>query len=57
MTAFALAVFVVCAAVTVYIYFGYPALIWLLAKLRPRPIACTWESSSKSPFAPLPEDA
>jgi cellulose synthase/poly-beta-1,6-N-acetylglucosamine synthase-like glycosyltransferase len=38
MHAFALAVFVLCAAVTAYIYFGYPALLLLMAKLRPRPI-------------------
>lgn len=35
---FALVLFAVCAAVTVYVYFGYPALIWLLARLRPRPV-------------------
>jgi cellulose synthase/poly-beta-1,6-N-acetylglucosamine synthase-like glycosyltransferase len=35
----ALVVFIVSAVVTVYIYFGYPAMIWLLARLRPRPVA------------------
>lgn len=35
---FALALFALCAAVTVYVYFGYPALIWVLARLRPRPV-------------------
>lgn len=34
-----IALFVVSALVTVYIYFGYPLLIFVLAKLRPRPIA------------------
>lgn len=34
----ALALFVFAAAVTVYIYFGYPALIYVMAKLRPRPV-------------------
>ena len=32
-------VFFFAAAVTLYVYFGYPALIWVMAKLRPRPIA------------------
>ena len=34
-----IAVFTVAALVTVYIYFGYPLLIFVLARLRPRPIA------------------
>lgn len=32
-----LAVFVIALAATVYIYFGYPALIFLVSRLRPRP--------------------
>jgi biofilm PGA synthesis N-glycosyltransferase PgaC len=35
----ALAVFVVSLAVCLYIYFGYPALLWLLSRVRPRPVA------------------
>jgi cellulose synthase/poly-beta-1,6-N-acetylglucosamine synthase-like glycosyltransferase len=31
--------FGIAALVTLYIYFGYPALLWILARLRPRPIA------------------
>lgn len=31
-------IFGLCLAGCVYIYFGYPALIWLLARLRPRPV-------------------
>lgn len=34
----ALAVFVLCLAGTLYIYFGYPVLLWLLSRLRPRPV-------------------
>lgn len=33
-----IALFFICAAVIVYVYFGYPALIFVLAKLRPRPV-------------------
>ena len=33
-----IALFVVCAAVIVYVYFGYPLLLFILAKLRPRPV-------------------
>lgn len=32
-------VFLVAAAVTLYVYFGYPLLIFVLARLRPRPVA------------------
>lgn len=39
MNAPALVLFAVAAAVTAYIYFGYPALIWIMARLRPRPVA------------------
>ena len=35
----ALVVFSVCFAVTLYIYFGYPALLWVLSRLRPKPVA------------------
>lgn len=35
---FALAVFAVTLAATAYIYFGYPALILLVSRLRPRPV-------------------
>lgn len=38
MNALALTLFVVAATVTVYIYFGYPALICVMARLRPRPV-------------------
>jgi biofilm PGA synthesis N-glycosyltransferase PgaC len=31
-------VFWLCLAVCVYIYFGYPALLWVMSKLRPRPV-------------------
>ncbi len=34
-----IAVFIIAAAVTLYVYFGYPLLIFVLARLRPRPIA------------------
>ena len=33
----ALAVFVLSLAATAHIYFGYPALIYLVSRLRPRP--------------------
>lgn len=32
-------VFWTCLAVCVYVYFGYPALLWVLSRVRPRPIA------------------
>jgi cellulose synthase/poly-beta-1,6-N-acetylglucosamine synthase-like glycosyltransferase len=35
----AAAIFVTALAVLAYIYFGYPALIWVIARLRPRPVA------------------
>lgn len=38
MTTVALVVFWISLAVCVYIYFGYPALLWALSKLRPRPV-------------------
>lgn len=34
-----IALFIVSAIVTLYVYFGYPLLIFVVAKLRPRPIA------------------
>jgi len=34
-----IAVFCIAAVVTLYIYFGYPLLLWILARVRPRPIA------------------
>jgi cellulose synthase/poly-beta-1,6-N-acetylglucosamine synthase-like glycosyltransferase len=37
-TTVALVVFWISLAVCVYIYFGYPALLWALSKLRPRPV-------------------
>lgn len=39
MNAFALLLFVVSGLVVVYVYFGYPLLIWILSRLRPRPVA------------------
>ncbi|HEY0590234.1 MAG TPA: glycosyltransferase family 2 protein [Thermoanaerobaculia bacterium] len=33
-----LAIFVVSLAVCLYVYFGYPALLWLLSRARPRPV-------------------
>jgi cellulose synthase/poly-beta-1,6-N-acetylglucosamine synthase-like glycosyltransferase len=38
MMTFALIVFWLCFAVCVYIYFGYPLLLWVLSKVRPRPV-------------------
>lgn len=38
MTAFLVTVFVIGLAVPAYVYFGYPALIWILARIRPRPV-------------------
>lgn len=35
----ALVVFWLSFAVCLYIYFGYPALLWVLSKVRPRPVA------------------
>jgi biofilm PGA synthesis N-glycosyltransferase PgaC len=35
---FAGIVFWFCLAVCLYIYFGYPALLWVLSRLRPRPV-------------------
>jgi len=32
------AIFWICLAVCVYVYFGYPALLWILSRLRPRPV-------------------
>ncbi|HVR43497.1 MAG TPA: glycosyltransferase family 2 protein [Thermoanaerobaculia bacterium] len=37
--AIALVLFFTAAALTGYVYFGYPVLIWLIARLRPRPVA------------------
>lgn len=34
-----LAVLVAAGALVAYVYLGYPALLWLLARLRPRPVA------------------
>lgn len=31
-------VFWICLGVCVYIYFGYPALLWILTKIRPKPV-------------------
>jgi cellulose synthase/poly-beta-1,6-N-acetylglucosamine synthase-like glycosyltransferase len=39
MTAAALLLFLVSGAVVVYVYFGYPLLIWIVSRLRPRPVA------------------
>ncbi|HEY0160118.1 MAG TPA: glycosyltransferase family 2 protein [Thermoanaerobaculia bacterium] len=39
MTTFALIVFWFCLAVCVYIYFGYPALLWVVSRFRSRPVA------------------
>jgi cellulose synthase/poly-beta-1,6-N-acetylglucosamine synthase-like glycosyltransferase len=36
---FALIVFWFCLAVCVYIYFGYPALLWVVSRFRTRPVA------------------
>jgi len=36
---FALIVFWFCLAVCVYIYFGYPAMLWLISRVRTRPVA------------------
>jgi cellulose synthase/poly-beta-1,6-N-acetylglucosamine synthase-like glycosyltransferase len=38
-TTFALIVFWFCLAVCVYIYFGYPALLWVVSRFRSRPVA------------------
>lgn len=38
MNALALSLFAFAAAVTLYVYFGYPALIYVMARLRPRPV-------------------
>ena len=38
MTTAALVVFWICLLVTVYIYFGYPLLLWILSRVRPRPV-------------------
>lgn len=35
----AVVVSVVCLAILVYLYVGYPALLWILGRLRPRPVA------------------
>jgi biofilm PGA synthesis N-glycosyltransferase PgaC len=35
----AAAVFWLCFLVCLYIYFGYPALLWFLSKVRPKPVA------------------
>lgn len=51
--AIALAVFIVSLAVTLYIYFGYPALIFVLARLRPRPIASADVTPSMSIIVPV----
>jgi cellulose synthase/poly-beta-1,6-N-acetylglucosamine synthase-like glycosyltransferase len=51
--AVALAVFLVSFAVTLYVYFGYPALIFVLARLRPRPIAHADVTPSMSVIVPV----
>lgn len=38
MNAVALAVFAVCLLGVAYLYFGYPALLWVLSRMRPRPV-------------------
>ena len=49
----ALVVFVVCAAMTVYVYFGYPSLIWVLARVRPREVRRTDVTPSATLIVPL----
>ncbi|HUG06688.1 MAG TPA: glycosyltransferase family 2 protein [Candidatus Limnocylindria bacterium] len=49
MTGLAFVLFITAAAVTVWIYFGYPLLMWILASLRPRPVA----KADVTPFATL----
>lgn len=34
----ALILFWLCLGVAVYVYFGYPALLWIVSRLRPRPV-------------------
>ena len=48
-----IALFVVSAAIVFYIYFGYPALIWLLARLRPRPVTRADITPSLSMIIPV----
>ena len=48
-----IALFLVCAAVVVYVYFGYPALIFLLAKLCPRPVRRADVTPSMSIIVPV----
>ena len=48
-----IALFIVCAAVVVYVYFGYPALIFVLAKLRPRPVRRAEITPSLSLIVPV----
>jgi len=45
----ALAVFLGCLAGTLYLYFGYPLLLWILARWRPRPLR------PRAVRGPLPE--
>ena len=46
--ALAAVTFVLSLAVCVYIYFGYPALIFVLSRLRPRPVRCGPATPSSS---------
>lgn len=48
----ALAIFWACLAGTAYVYFGYPLLLLLLARLRPRPVSATGAKPSVTILVP-----
>ena len=52
MRAVAFAIFATSLAAVAWIYFGYPALIWLLARLRPRPVASSHVEPTLSVLVP-----
>jgi cellulose synthase/poly-beta-1,6-N-acetylglucosamine synthase-like glycosyltransferase len=57
MTLAALAVFALCLGVCLYVYAGYPALIWTLARLRPRPVQGGDASLVLSVIIPVHDEA
>jgi hypothetical protein len=41
-------IFWICFAVCVYIYFGYPAMLWLISRFRNRPVTAVPIAPAKS---------
>lgn len=53
MTPMALALFATCLGVCLYVYAGYPALVWALGRLRPRPVHGGEASPTASVIVPV----